>query len=545
VAVTTPNQSVETITPAPGSAWAPLAFRVYRLLWFAALASNIGAWMQTVGAQWLLVGLPNAATLVALVQTADTLPDLLLALPAGALADIFDRRRFLIALQLFQVVVGVGLTALTLTGQMTPPLLLGFTFLLGAGSAVATPAYQALIPELVPRNHLSAAAALGSVSVNLARAIGPALAGLLIARVGVGAVFALNTVTFLFLPLALLAWRRPVEAGAATPERFVPALFAGGRYVRYSLVTRRILLRLSLFVLPATAIWALLPLVARDRLGMAAAGYGLLLGALGGGAVGGAFVMPWLRTRLSTNQMLATAAAAYAVAMALLVLVREPVVAFLALLPAGAAWIAVIASSNAEIQLFLPAWVRARGLATFQMVLFGSQAVGALAWGLVAEYTGLVTAFLLAALALLAGAATIRLWPLIDTRRISSEPSAHWAAPDLVFEPDPDIGPVLVTTTYTIAEHLEEQFLQAMVAVRLSRLRTGAISWELYREGETAHRFVETFAVPSWGEHQRQHDGRLTGADAAIERRADVLSDPPPSVAHWFPAEPGPELPLK
>src|SRR6185436_18558000 len=272
--------------------------------------------------------------------------------PGGALADIFDRRRFLIVLQVLQIIAGIGLTWLTFADQMTPPLLLGFTFLLGAGSALQTPAYEALIPELVPRSELHAAVALGSVNVNVARAIGPAFAGLLIARLGVGAVFALNTLTFVFLPIVLLLWRPPAEATAPSPERFVAALRAGGRYVRYSPVTKRILLRLGLFVFPATVLWPLLPLIASHRLGMGADGYGLLL-----------------------------------------VAIPHPAVAFLVLIPAGAAWIVVLAWSNAEIQLFLPVWVRARGLATYQMVLFGSQAVGAIAWGLMAERIGLVPAF--------------------------------------------------------------------------------------------------------------------------------------------------------
>src|SRR5262245_28012303 len=214
------------------------------MLWLTVLVSDIGTWMQLVGAQWLMVSLPNAATLVALVQTADTLPDLLLALPGGALADIFDRRRFLIGLQWFQIAVGAALSVLTLTGQMTPPLLLGFTFLLGAAGAIETPAYQALIPELVPRNQLPAAAALGGVNLNIARAIGPAIAGLLIAKLGVGWVFALNAVSFVFVPLVLLGWRRAILAGAEDPERFLPALRAGGRYVRHDPVIRRILFRL-------------------------------------------------------------------------------------------------------------------------------------------------------------------------------------------------------------------------------------------------------------------------------------------------------------
>jgi MFS family permease len=500
------------------------------------LVSNAGTWMQTVGAQWLLVDLPHAATLVALVQTADTLPDLLLALPGGALADIFDRRRFLIGLQWFQIAVGAALTALTLAGQMTPPLLLGFTFLLGAAGAIETPAYQALIPELVPRHQIGAAAALGSVNINLARAIGPALAGFLIARLGVGWVFALNTLSFVFLPLVLTGWRRQIAAVPEDPERFLPALRAGGRYVRHDPVTRRILLRLALFVAPATALWALLPLLATQRLGMGAGGYGLLLGALGGGAILGALVLPRLGARLEANPLLLAATLAYAFASIVLVGIRSPLPAFVALLPAGAAWMAVISSSNAEVQLFLPQWVRARGLATFQMVLFGSQALGAVAWGVLAQYAGLPTAFLVAAGVLFAGGATLGIWPLIDTRGLDRAPSMHWPEPDLTFEPAPE-SPVAVATIYTVAPEREAAFLAAMDEVRLSRLRTGAIGWRLYREGETAHVFVETYFVATWEEHLRQHHGRLTGADAVIDRAARGLSDPKPWSRHWFPAE--------
>ena len=521
------------------SPWAPLQQRVFRMLWLAVLASNIGTWMQTVGAQWLLVGLPNAATLVALVQTADTLPDVLLALPAGALADAFDRRRLLIGLQAFQVVVGAALTVLTISGQMTPPLLLAFTFALGAGSAMALSPYQALIPELVPREQIAAASALGSISVNLARAIGPAIAGLLIAQVGVSAVFALNTATFLLFTVVLVAWRRPIEEAAQSPERFIPALRAGGRYVRYSPVVQRILFRLALFVVPATAIWALLPLVASQKLGMGARGYGLLLGALGSGALVGAYTLPRVRARLSSNRMIFVASGAYAVAMAVLVVVRIPFVVFLALIPAGAAWVVVIASVNASVQLFLPGWVRARGLAAYQMVLFGSQAVAALGWGLFAEHSGLLTTFLVAAGALLAGAATIRRWPLLDVRGLNRDPSVHWPEPNLLIETVSDAGPVLVTTTYTVTANLEELFLKSMRALRLSRLRTGAIRWELYRDGAAPNRFIEAYTLPSWEEHLRQHHGRLTGADADIEHQVDALSDPPPQVAHLFPASPG------
>ena len=492
--------------------------------------------MQTVGAQWLLVGLPNAAALVALVQTADTLPDVLLAFPAGALADAFDRRRLLIGLQLFQVVVGVGLTGLTLTGHMNPPLLLGFTFLLGAGSAMAVSPYQALIPELVPRDQLRAASALGSISINLARAIGPAIAGALIGQLGVGVVFAINTATFLLLIAVLLIWRRPIAAAAQAPERFLPALRAGGRYVRYSPITRRILLRLGLFVAPATAIWALLPLVARDVLGLGAEGYGLLLGALGGGAIAGAFALPQISTRLSPNRMLAGASIIYALVMAVLVTVRHPLPACLVLIPAGAAWVAVVAELNSTIQLFLPGWVRGRGLAAYQIVLFGSQAVSALVWGLLANWGGLVETFVVAAGVLLAGAVTIARWPLLDVSGLNRDSRIVWPEPALALDPEFDSGPILVSVKYTVATELQDRFLDAMRELRLSRMRTGAIRWELYRDGEHPDHFVEEYTVPSWEEHLRQHHGRLTGADVEIEQRVDSLSSPPPQTVHLFPA---------
>ena len=356
------------------STWAPLRIGIFRALWLAVLVSNIGTWMQTVGAQWLLVNQPHASILVALVQTADMLPDVLLAYVGGVLADTFDRRFLLIIVQGCQVIIGLVLTILTIVGQMPPALLLTLTFLLGAGSAFSVPAYQALIPDLVPRPQLQSASALGSININLARAVGPAIAGVLITRVGVGAVFAINTATFLVFGLVVAAWHPPADKTAPFPERFIPALRAGGRYVRYAPVVRRILIRSALFLVPASALWALLPLVATERLGLGANGYGLLLGALGVGAIAGAFTLPRIRARLSSNLMLLAASIIYAAALVVLVLVPNAVVILVVLIPTGVAWIAVLSSMNASMQLFLPSWVRARGLSVYQMVLFGAQA---------------------------------------------------------------------------------------------------------------------------------------------------------------------------
>jgi MFS family permease len=491
--------------------------------------------MQTVGAQWLLVHQAHAAILVPLVQTADMLPYVLFGLVGGVLADTFDRRRLLVAVQCGMVVVGAVLTVLTVAHQMPPALLLMFTFVLGSGSVLAVPAYQSLVPDLVPRDQVRAASTLSSVSINLARAVGPAIAGVLIARTGVAAVFAINTATFLFYAVVVLAWHPQPGSAPEYPERFVSALRAGGRYVRNAPVIRRVLLRAALFLVPGSALWALLALVASRTLGLGPGGYGLLLAALGAGAVGGALVLP--RARLSSNALLATASVIYAAAMAAVVLVHNVAVTVIVLLPAGMAWIAVLSSVNAALQLFLPGWVRARGLSVYQIVLFGAQAAGAAGWGVVAGTAGLVPAFVAAAIMMAAGAATIRFWPFLDTADMDRSPVSYWPDPHLVLDADPRSGPVVVQNTYTVAAANEQRFLQAMAQVRRSRLRTGAVQWGLFQDGENPRVFIELFVVPSWEEHLRQHTDRLTGTDRQYEEAAKVLSDPPVTTAHLIAAD--------
>jgi len=510
---------------------------MFRALWLAVLISNIGIWMQTVGAQWLLVRLPQASILVALVQTADMLPDVLFGLVGGVLADTFDRRRLLISVQAFMVVAGAALTILTIAGQMPPALLLVFTFALGSGSTISLPAYQSLIPELVPRTQLVAATTLGSIGVNVARAVGPAIAGILIARLGVAAVFALNTAAFLVYGIVLVAWHPPAEPAAEFPEPFVSALRAGTRYVRFSPVVRRLLLRLALFVVPGSALWALLPLIATQRLSQGAGGYGLLLGALGVGAVAGSLLLHRLRALLTNNAMLAAAGAVYGVVLVGVVLSRNTVLTLLLLLPAGVAWIAVISTINAALQLFLPAWVRARGLSVYLTVLFGGQAFGALAWGALAAPIGIIGTFLVAAGVMLAGVATTSLWPLVDTSGMDRTTQVPWPDPELAVETDPDAGPIVVKTTYTVAPERQSSFFEAMAGVRRSRLRTGAVRWGLFIDGETRDQFVELFVVASWQEHMRQHADRQTGTDSAYEERASALSEPPPETSHLIAAE--------
>ncbi|MFI6265452.1 MFS transporter [Micromonospora sp. NPDC051006] len=531
-----------TTAEAPVSAWAPLKTAVYRNLWLALLAANVGTWMQTVGAQWLLIDERNASTLVALVQTASLLPVLLLALPAGALADTFDRRNLLISVQLFLVVVAVGLTLLTATGRMPPALLLTLTFAFGVGQALTLPAWAAVIPELVPREQLRAASALGSISVNVARAVGPAVAGVLISRAGVAPVFGLNAVAFGIFALALVRWRPGNARAVEVPERFTAALRAGGRYVRHSPIVRRLLRRALVFLVPGSALWALLPLVANRRLGLDSSGYGMLLAALGVGAIVGGVLLPWVRTRLSANQFLLVAGVLYGAALIVVATVKVVPVVLVALLPAGLAWVVVLANVNAEMQLFLPGWVRARGLAVYQVVFAGGQAVGAFAWGLLADLAGLVDALIVAGVLMLIGSVTSQIWPLPELRGVNRDPATYWPRLRLAHEPDPRVGPVLVVVSYLVRRDREQEFLDAMDLVRGSRQRTGAMRWGLFREGEAPDRFVEVYLVPSWDEHLRQHGGRLTGADQEAEDRARRLAEGEPEVRHLLPAAAGPSL---
>jgi MFS family permease len=523
-------------SPAPTkqSAWAPLRIKVFRALWLAQLGSLIGTWMQTVGAQWLLVEEPGAETLVAMVQVAAMLPALVLALPAGALADIFDRRRLLIGVQLFQACTAATLTALTVAGRMTPALLLTFTFLLGCGITLTLPASQAFISEIVPPEQIRQAAALGGVAVNGARAIGPALAGLTIAAVGPGAVFAINAASYVVLALVLLRLRPPEPTAEGIPERFASAIRAGQRYVRHSLVVRRMLLRVALFVLPGAALWALLPLVASRLLGTGSAGYGVLLAALGAGAVLGADLLPRLNTRLSPNAVLLIAGAAFTASLLACVLVGNLVVLAILLVPAGLSWLAVLMTVTGALQVFLPGWVRARGLSMFNIVFAGGQAIGALLWGLLAQWLGLVPTFVAAAAVMALGTATVAVWPLRNVAGLNRDLAVFLPVPVLTREPDLEEGPVLVTLIYSVEPDQIPAFLDAMAKLRRSRLRTGASSCELFQNGADPSQFVQVSQYPTWGEHLRHHTGRMTGADQDLYEAATALATGPPEVKHLF-----------
>ncbi|MGY5117050.1 MFS transporter [Streptomyces sp. 900105755] len=538
MAVTTKDDGGRGGSPAPGSAWAPLALPVFRALWIAQFVSNVGTWMQTVGAQWLLLG--HGATLVTLVQTASSLPVVLLALPSGVLADRFDRRGLLVVAQVAMCAVAAVLAVLAFAGALAPGALLALTFLLGCGTALMSPAWQAIQPELVGRAQLGQASALGAVNMNLARAIGPAAGGVLVAAAGAGWTFAFNAVSYLGIVAVLVLWKRPVGASvpAAEGEGFFTALYAARRYVWNAPGVRRVLLRTALFIPGAAAVWSLLPLVAGDSLHLGSGGYGLLLAAVGFGAVGGAFLLPRLQRLLGANGVLAAGAVAFGVVLAVLATVHVTWVAAVALLPAGVAWIAVLSTLNAATQTRLPGWVRARGLAVYLLVFQGGQALAAPLWGALAQGAGLGTALLVAAGLLVLTAVTVPLWPLYDAARIDPTPSDHWPTPPLVYEPGPADGPVLVSIVYHVSPDDGVAFARAMENVARSRRRTGALTWGLYEDGTEPGRFIENYLVGSWAEHLAQHHTRQTVTDRRFEEQARsyLLPGTTPEATHAFDA---------
>jgi MFS family permease len=491
---------------------------LFRALWLAAVASNIGTWMHNVGADWLMTTLEPSPLMVALMQTAENAPLFLLALPAGALADIVDRRRLLLYTQAWMLASAISLAVLTLLGLTTPGVLLLLIFCLGLGSALNAPAWQAIIPDLVPRSELPAAVSLNSVAFNIARAVGPALGGIVVAAVGSWAVFFLNSLSFVGVMIVLYRWKRePVESISPT-ERIIGAMQAGVRYVRHDPGLRAVLVRTGVYVSCASALWAMMPLVARKQLGLGAVGYGVLLGGLGAGAILAAFILPALKRRFSVNVLVNGGTILFAAATATLATVRIFPLLCLAMICAGVAWMSLMSSFNVIVQTSVPSWVRARVLAIYMLVFFGGMALGSAAWGAIATRIGVSQALLCAAAAMIAGLSAAWFFPLRIGRQLDLEPSLHWPDPTFVNEPDAAAGPVLVTVDYQIDPARAEDFVAAMREVKRILRRDGAVRWGLFADPAQPGHYTETFLVESWAEHMRQH-ARVTGEDRVAQDR--------------------------
>jgi predicted MFS family arabinose efflux permease len=413
-----------------------------------------------------------------------------------------------------------------------PATLLFFVFLVGTCSALEAPAWQSIVPQLVPREDLPAAVAANSVGVNISRAIGPALAGILIASFSVTAPFWIDAFSNLGVIAVFLWWRPPRTHRSALPaERFGGAIRAGFRYALYNRPLRATLARTMGFFLFASAYWALLPLVARSQISGGPELYGVLLGAIGASAVGFAFVLPRLKARFGADGMVILGELGTAATLVLLGLAREPLVAIAACILAGGSWIAAIANLNVSAQVALPDWVRGRGLAMYVTVFFGSMTIGSAVWGELAANLGLAPAHFLAAAGALAAIPLTRRWKLQTGRTMDLTPSMDWPEPVLATTVDIDSGPVLITVEYLVDVTKREHFLRALAALARERKRDGAYDWGVFEDTAIVGRFMETFLVGSWLEHLRQHE-RVTKADRYIQKRVHHFLRSEPIVTH-------------
>ncbi|MFA1625507.1 MFS transporter [Rhizobium mongolense] len=503
-----------SVTKSSGS-FAPLRQPVFAVLWAATVLGNTGSFMRDVASSWLMTDLSAAPAAVAMVQAAGTLPIFLLAIPAGVLSDILDRRKFLIAVQILLASVSLTLMALAHTGLLTISSLIGLTFLGGIGAALMGPTWQAVVPELVPREDVKSAVALNSLGINIARSIGPAAGGLLLAAFGAAVTYGVDVATYVLVIAALIWWPRAKDANDALSEGFFGAFRAGLRYTRASPTLHVVLLRATIFFAFASAVWALLPLVARQLLGGDASFYGILLGAVGAGAIGGALVMPRLRQRFDADGLLLGSALVTALVMAALSLAPPQWLAVVILLFLGAAWITALTTLNGAAQAILPNWVRGRGLAVYLTVFNGAMTAGSLGWGAVGEVAGVSGTLVIGAGGLLvAGLIMHRIkLPSGDADLV---PSNHWPEP-LVAEPVPhDRGPVLILIEYNVEKHHRTAFLHALDKMSHERRRDGAYGWGVTEDSADPQKIVEWFMVESWAEHLRQHK-RVSNADADLQ----------------------------
>ncbi len=525
------TESHSHVAHAATSPWKPLRVPLFRNLLIADLASDIGTFMQTVGAAWLMVSLTNRPIYVALIQTASALPFFLLALPAGSTGDIVDRRKLILSTETWMFVVAAVLTITTFIHAMTPLLLLLLTLALSFGDAVEAPTWRAILPELVQKEDLTPALALNGIEFNLARAVGPGLAGFIIAAAGIGVAFLLNTLSFLGVILVIFRWKRPPRRNKLPAETLGEASAAGLRFVRYSPAIRHLLVRCGAVALFASAFWALLPTVS-EELSRSALGYGLLLGFFGCGAILGAAALQRGRSKVSSEVMLSMATAVLGVVLLSTGLLHRLALLSVLMIFGGGAWTVCMSLFSTIIQSLAPDWVRARVLSIYLFVFQGSVALGSTLWGLCAEHTDVQISLLIAGVGI---AATLLLqfpFRLPDAERDLSIWN-HWGNPQLFEQHSPDAGPVLITVRYVIDPLRAADFLNEIHRYQRIRRRDGATRWGIFRDTQAPNVFLESFLVDSWAEHQRQHN-RFTMADRELEKRVLSFTLEPTTVKHYL-----------
>jgi MFS family permease len=525
------------------SALSPLRHPVFRSVWFASMASNFGGLIQSVGASWMMTSIADSAGMVALVQASVTLPIMLLSLLAGAMADNFDRRRVMLAAQSFMLAVSLVLSAAAWSGLITPWLLLLFTFLIGCGTAFNGPAWQASVGDMVPRTDLPGAVALNSVGFNIARSLGPAVGGAIVAAAGAAAAFAVNAVSYIGLIVVLGKWQPPRRKDRLPRETIGVAIGAGLRYAAMSPAIRVVLVRSAAFGIGSIAALALMPLVARDIVSGGALTYGLLLGGFGVGAVFGAFGSARLRVRLSTEALVRWSCAVFALASVVTALSPWLALTMAALMLAGAGWVLALSTFNVTVQMSAPRWVVARALSLYQMAAFGGMAVGSWLWGEIAEGASIHVALVVAAAAQLGCLLMGRAAPLPPAEDLNLDPLRQWKAPDTAFPIKARSGPVVVTIEYVIREADAAEFLSAMAERRRIRRRDGARHWTLLRDLSDPELWIERYHLPTWLDYVR-HNNRITQADAAIYERVRALhrGEGPPRVHRMIERQPGAPL---
>lgn len=504
--------------PAPSTAGvlAPLRRQAFRSIWIANLFANLGVWAQSVAAAWIVTTQQSSPVVVAMIQVAAAVPLVLLSILTGVLADNYDRRKVMLVGMSLELVMGLVITTLAFMGMLHPYSLIVAVFLVSVGSAIVTPAWQAAVGEQVPKPEVGRAILLNSVNYNVARALGPALGGLMLGVFGAPWVFLFNCACYAALMWAIWRWRRELPKRTLPPERILEGVIAALRFTEYSSVTRLVMLRSFSFGISASALWALLPLLAHAHAAGSASLYGYMLGALGLGAIGGSLWISAALRRLGTGRLISAGAFLMSVCLLLLGSVDSLALLFPALLVAGSCWIAVLATYNTSIQVLVPDWVKARALALYQMSMFGGLALGSFAWGHFTETLG-VKGSLAAAGVTLAFTALLffrsHLPSLNETQDLAAWPLASQSPSKQDF--DPERGAIIINVHYIIEETRQPGFLSSLRPLRRMRMRNGADQWQMFRDLNDLSRWTEVFVVDNWLQYLRMMD-RMTLADKMV-----------------------------
>lgn len=518
-----------------GKAWDPLRLPIFRAIWIASLISSLGTWTQQVANGWLMTTLQAEPVMVSAVEVATTLPMAMLALPAGAMADLIDRRRYLLITQSWMLLASAAMGFLTYSDRMTPSLLLLCTFTLGVGVALNSPGWHSVTPEVVPRAKLSDAIALNGLALNGARAVGPALGGAILLWLGPAAAFFLNSASFLGVIVVLFRWKREAPVHPSPPERFSSALKVGLRHVRHSPHLRAALVRSTSFIVCSSALWATIPLLCNKVYGFGPQGYGLMVTAFGAGSVLSAlFLLPRLRLSFNVNQIVSGAWIVFATCLYTLSAISGGAIAGLPMFLAGCCWLCILANLHLVVQSSAPPWVQARAMSVYLLCFFGAASSGSALWGVIAQEIDIQPALAVAAGVLILTSLSGLIAPLRAEIDRNLEPSKAWPDPDVTVEPPLEHGPILVTVEYQIDPIDAEAFREAAEGLRAFRMQNGVLQWGIFVDIADPTKYREVYLEESWGSHLRQHD-RVTAFETETAAKVYAFHRGPdmPPVFHY------------